>query len=57
MQLLLGVVCCCCMITALAQKMDLVQLAESLGATTLVKYLQQSGLDTAISSSGKNQKY
>lgn len=36
-----------------AQNMDLIQLAESLGAKTLVNYLVESGLDTALSSSGK----
>ena len=36
-----------------AQSMDLVQLGESLGVKSLVNYLVESGLDTAISSSGK----
>ena len=36
-----------------AQNMDLIQLAENLGAKTLVNYLVDAGLDTVISSSGK----
>ena len=48
---------CFCVGLAYAQQSNIVQLAESLGATTLVNLVKAAGLDSVLSGNGKTTIY
>ena len=48
---------CFCFGLAYAQQSNIVQLAESLGATTLVNLVKAAGLDSVLSGNGKTTIY
>ena len=48
---------CLCVGLAYAQQSNIVQLAESLGATTLVNLVKAAGLDSVLSGNGKTTIY
>ena len=53
MRFILSVVCCCFAACFAQPDQNLAQLAQTLGATTLLSYLKTAGLEILLSDGGK----